>query len=220
MRRQQHRLRRPCRRWDAPYRPPASNWSPVYAGRDSDRYCQRHIIVKCTLSLSLSPSLSLAISLAISSRHLLSPSPLAFPYISLPPLHLPLPPFHTPTLPFLPSYLSPPDFLIYSDSCHYPATYPYADVEPNFAIIINTDLGVCQLGTNVNKVIFAFQQLLHRTYIARVFCQTAAWKKRDVIDSSHNAAMAYHKLLQLSLTGKVSTISWLHNVISVIPKAA
>lgn len=53
---------------------------------------------------------------------------------------------------------------------------------------------------------FLHTQLLHRTYIARIFGSTAAKRNRDVVKSSHHAALAYYRLLQLSLTGKVCLI--------------
>lgn len=48
------------------------------------------------------------------------------------------------------------------------------------------------------------RQLLHRLNVARVFAAQAARVWPDVSKSSRDAALAYHKLLQLSLTGKVS----------------
>ncbi|KAF6032179.1 SREBF2 [Bugula neritina] len=52
------------------------------------------------------------------------------------------------------------------------------------------------------------RQVLHRTYIARIFSRTLAKYDKDRVQSSHDAAVVYYRLLQLSLTGKMESTCW------------
>ncbi|XP_067943884.1 sterol regulatory element-binding protein 1-like [Watersipora subatra] len=52
------------------------------------------------------------------------------------------------------------------------------------------------------------RQVLHRIYIGRLIEKVGSWRNKDVGKSSHDASVAYYRLLQLSLTGKVESNGW------------